>query len=423
MRWPMNRKYLLGFQAQGADSRPNKEALRYDGKPFEYWRDYMRTELKAERRIDAVRALAAFGVRGHAQSAATAIVDAIKDYGEDAYDGDAKDATPDQKLMQTAVEAIVKIGPPGFDIVLRKAKDGNVRRFAKEVYKHPFRDRRVNVLSTTAVRILLENLRVDDLEIRTFAGVLLGEAICDYPPSKDNVLTVLQAETDKARLVHSMIELLLDERKFDDYLVHLTKTFGSQGKAAAAALVKARLRGDSIDDGTFQAIGVEAKELIPDITEGLKDQKVEVRTRAAEWLAELGAEAKRASPALLQGLQDGPKKSRTSESPRSSLGTVTASWSSVKSSNEEENAWLAELAALRRMGAETRKLMPSLIRVVADCKRTCGCRIAVADALGEMGAAARDALPVLREAAKAPEAALREAAATAITKIEGTEQK
>lgn len=31
-----------------AENVVDKNALRYDGKPFEYWRTYMRTELKAE---------------------------------------------------------------------------------------------------------------------------------------------------------------------------------------------------------------------------------------------------------------------------------------------------------------------------------------------------------------------------------------
>ena len=53
------------FVSQGWGQEPSggPEGLRYDGKPFEYWHHYMRTELKSERRVEAIRALAAFGVR------------------------------------------------------------------------------------------------------------------------------------------------------------------------------------------------------------------------------------------------------------------------------------------------------------------------------------------------------------------------
>ena len=233
---------LLGFQGRARIHRPTRKHFVTMASRLNTGATDMRTELKAERRSDAFRALAAFGVRGHAESAATAIVEAIKEYGEDAYGGDAKDATPDQKLIQTAIEAVVKIGPAAFDIVLRNSKDANVRRFAKEVYINPFADKRVNVLSASAVRTLLEHMQAEDLKIREFAGDLLGEAIRDYPPSKDNALTVLQEQKDTGRLVRSLIEVLLDEKKFSYYQLNVIETFGPRAKATASALVKARLR-------------------------------------------------------------------------------------------------------------------------------------------------------------------------------------
>lgn len=42
-------------QANPPARKPTKkEDLRYDGKSFDYWCNYLTTELKAERRIDAV---------------------------------------------------------------------------------------------------------------------------------------------------------------------------------------------------------------------------------------------------------------------------------------------------------------------------------------------------------------------------------
>jgi hypothetical protein len=45
------------------------KTMLYDGNPFEYWRYYCQTELKPEQRIEAMRALAAFGVQGHPTAA------------------------------------------------------------------------------------------------------------------------------------------------------------------------------------------------------------------------------------------------------------------------------------------------------------------------------------------------------------------
>ena len=52
-------------------------------------RSFPRTELKAERCIDAVRAMAAFGVRGYGREATAVIVELLKEYDNDkeAQDG------------------------------------------------------------------------------------------------------------------------------------------------------------------------------------------------------------------------------------------------------------------------------------------------------------------------------------------------
>lgn len=455
MRWYMYRGCpiiivsffcLFGLEAGGADAPADKESLRYDGKSFEYWRIYLRTELKAERRIDAIRALAAFGARGHAQSAVSAIVDAVKDYGENAYDGDADHLSLDQKVIEAAKEAIDKIGPVGFEIVLRNVKDANICLFAAELYSHPFKRRRENFLSPTAVRTLLDYVQGGDTGTAGFAVEMLGHAIDHNPASKANTVAVLRAEKDTARLVRALIKLLSAEDW--EYIGTVLESLGPRAKAATAAMIEARLQGKNLSDGNFQAIGVEAKELMPNIIEGLKSQESEVRRRAAGWLAEIGVKAEPALPVLLQGLNEGPKKKAANAESRveyaettyssakerlrressTSMGIRGATYApspdeKYQPSDEEEDAWLAELGALRRLGTDPGKLMPSLVHVVADRARTCGCRITVADALGEMGPSARDALPALREAAKAPEAPLRKAAAAAIAKIEAKEQK
>ena len=135
--------------------------------------------------------------------------------------------------------------------------------------------------------------------------------------------------------------------------------------------------------------------MVPDIIEGLKSQKTEVRTRAAGWLAELGSTAKPALPALLQGLQSGPKKKTNSETRHTSSAIIASTGGSSGMIDEEESAWLAELDALRRISAEPRKLIPLLVRVVADRTRPPICRTAAANILREFGVQAKEAAPVL----------------------------
>ena len=54
--------------------------LLYDGKTFDEWRNLWKTELKTEKRIECIKALAAFGRAGKGQEAAEAILDVAAEY-------------------------------------------------------------------------------------------------------------------------------------------------------------------------------------------------------------------------------------------------------------------------------------------------------------------------------------------------------
>lgn len=61
-------------------AKANRANLRYDGKSFDQWRDIWRNELSTERRLEAVKALAAFGAAGYGKEAAEVILDIVKQY-------------------------------------------------------------------------------------------------------------------------------------------------------------------------------------------------------------------------------------------------------------------------------------------------------------------------------------------------------
>jgi hypothetical protein len=77
----------------------NKEDLRYDGKTFAYWQTYLHTELKAELRVEALRALGAFGANGYAEEAAVTVLEVMK-------------IDQDNRIVVAAQEALQTIGAP-----------------------------------------------------------------------------------------------------------------------------------------------------------------------------------------------------------------------------------------------------------------------------------------------------------------------
>ena len=419
---------LLGLPAADAD----KDALRYDGKPFEYWQTYMRTELKSERRIEGLRALAAFGARGHAEEAAKAIVEVVKDYGEDAYNDDAERATPDQKVILAAKAAVFKIGPAAYEVVLRNAKNDRLRIFADAFVPKNWANNPYEILlSTSSVTILLDYIQGEQGDVQDFAVTVLSRAIHQWPRSKEIFQEILREKKDTEALAHRLMALL--ETKSSPDSVHILKAMGPSAKPATKVLVKARLRGDFNDEAVFQAIGVETVSLLPEIQEGLKSDEGEIRQRAASWIGSMGTKAKAALPALLQEVKDGPKKelkaektssapegfSRTDASVRVDDGGCTSVRVDDGGCTYEERAWLGALDAAIAVGADRSQLVPSMIRIVGDRTRGYDCRLTVAKKLEEFGKQAKEAVPILvtRISDESEKPTIRSQALTAIEAI------
>jgi beta-lactamase regulating signal transducer with metallopeptidase domain len=81
---------------------PNDKPIRlYDGRTFESWRSTWRNELSTEKRIEAVKALAAFAANGYDQEATQAILDVAGDYDWEIIDNDGEG-----KLLQTILDVL-----------------------------------------------------------------------------------------------------------------------------------------------------------------------------------------------------------------------------------------------------------------------------------------------------------------------------
>ncbi len=101
---------------------PARAAARYDGKSFAEWEVALRTELKAERRVEALQAMAAFGLNGYAREAAAAVLDLAQRPDLDADD------EADRPVLQKAVWALRRIGDPCVPVLLDALQAPNPMR-------------------------------------------------------------------------------------------------------------------------------------------------------------------------------------------------------------------------------------------------------------------------------------------------------
>jgi HEAT repeat protein len=296
---------VTGLPIRAGESSPDKEALRYDGKPFGYWRDYLRTELKAERRIEGIRAMAAFGTKGYAVSASRAILGVVDDYGGNPCDG----GSPDGKVVWEAAQGAQKIGSVFFDVLLENIKRPRLRRFAVELLVGPQAGSDFP-LSGSALQILIRKVQVKDADVRSFAVAVLGSAIAEEKTKKRVVKAVVRRSQTDA-VVRGLIQSLEDDTKPVAFRIApataMLAALGTSSNGAIPTLVKVHLRFPN-DWGKYQetlhCVGANSRILVPLITAALKDQKARIRINALMWLGELGPSARDALPALKKAMKD-----------------------------------------------------------------------------------------------------------------------
>jgi RNA polymerase sigma factor (sigma-70 family) len=191
---PLATKAAQVEELKPAKAPERNEKLRYDGKPFEYWADYVTNELKSERRIEAVRAMGAFGVRGYAKEGTTVIVNLLKEYNANTdiqpvlgpnVGGDK--LTHDQRVVQEASLALGKIGAPAVPILLKNLGSENVRSFAVLM----FRSGQLT-LPESSVPDLVRLVRGGKREIRNAALEILS-AYWSTPPEEAQVKAFVSA--------------------------------------------------------------------------------------------------------------------------------------------------------------------------------------------------------------------------------------
>lgn len=286
--------------AQVAD-KVAKEDLRYDGKDFAYWKNYWRTELKAERRIEAVRALGAFGVNGYGEEAARMIVELLQGYREVDFGVEYRNAveyrngefhlTAEQRLVQTSLENLDKLGTPVYAALAENLTKPRMDKVIEDFFHRS--GRRFQSPPSEAFPLFTMMLADERAEIR---DVVFW---CLYHNCKEERVKKALATPKFANLVfHAALESVLTNKGAGDYLLKklgpsaapLTDSFVKALQDLKSKRDKAVAAPKEIDETikerfltiatVLEAIGPKAREAIPVLNEWSRDVSPEVQAAA-----------------------------------------------------------------------------------------------------------------------------------------------
>lgn len=282
-------------KCRGAENEPvEKAALRYDGKDLDWWKNQLRTELKPELRVEAIRAMSAFGANGYGDEAARAIIEVIKQY-------DTRSPDKDERIVTSAAErAFRKIGPAAVPVLVKAMSDpdSGIRRYSAGILRRLRPGKAVvptlvkaakdedpgvrqsavlavpanaeEAMREIAVEALIDALNDSDRETRRFAAQGLG-----------------QIGTSGTPAVPALISALTDEHH-------------SVRQDAVFALGRIRPNLKSAPKSVKDAVEKEDRQLVvPALAETLKDENRSVRQHAIEVLGSIGPTAIAAVPSLI----------------------------------------------------------------------------------------------------------------------------
>lgn len=195
----------------GTEKPDLRHTLRYDGKSFDQWQAELQTELKTERRIEAIRALEAFGRAGLAEEAAAAIKNALDQEAEQG------------QLSNSGYRALANLGPSGVAPLLDglKSDRASIRSAAAEAWSSNSAKARA---PEPVVAALIEATRDPDASVREQASGSLAS------------IARIQKE-HAGRVVQALVNRLDDE----DFRVR-TRAIERLGSLKAEAAVPALIK-------------------------------------------------------------------------------------------------------------------------------------------------------------------------------------
>jgi hypothetical protein len=272
-----------------ADPPVRKDALRYDDKTFDDWRHGWRTELKPERRTEAVQAFKTFAAHGYAREAARAIVDVMRHYDTFTIDG-----SPEGKLKSAAIESFESIdSADALDTLIEELKSGNAkgRLFSIRVlsqYGHNARP---------ALPALLEVIDDDDWRVRTMAISVVGS----IDPSAEGFVPALRkaVKDDNANVASTAIRALVTSIGMDAGYSSTWSRTASRGRGGMYGGIGGRPNASQRGNVHGPLSGT----YVPELVEAIQHADPGVRRQAIVALMALGSRAKDAVPALIDELR------------------------------------------------------------------------------------------------------------------------
>ena len=302
---------------------PKRRLMRYDGKDFTWWQQELHTELKAELRVEALKAMGAFGANGYGEEAAAAILRVMKVH-------DIASTYPDEQMVcQAADFALRKIGASATKSLIPavKSKDKNTRRFAALMLRRfpPSKDALPALIAATkdvdpgvrlyavpalekygaeAVPALIASLRDTEYDVSFSAAVVLAtmgqsvkgvvpkliaarEQICIARKNALEALRGMRPQPDPEIVIPTLIERLADEdRDVQEIAIAYVRDIGPRARQAVPALIKAfsKVYRDNrvLVVEALGEIGPEAKAAIPLIREAAtQDSDKDLRKAAS----------------------------------------------------------------------------------------------------------------------------------------------
>jgi HEAT repeat protein len=159
---------------------------------------------------------------------------------------------------------------------------------------------------------------------------------------------------------------------------------------------------------------------VGELIQQLKDKDEDVRYRAAKALEDRGDAAKPALAALSEAAQDqDPKVRYRAVKAISKIGANAAAVPALAEALKEDNPDIVYYAAksLEEVGADAKPAVPGLIKALQD-KRHQKSHYYVLKTLKNVGADAAEAVPAVKAVLQDPDQKVRDAAVSALRKIE-----
>jgi len=453
-----------------------KEDFRYDGKPFSYWQSYWKTELKAERRIDALWAMAAFGSRGYAREAVEVILEMLNEVSTESLaslekPSTEKPSTPDEKITEAIPRALEKMGADAAAILFEHLDNEKILFLSARVYS-PHSDQRAGRIGASAVPVLIEKIHAKREETSWLAASILscylneeaiansfreemkdqrkaralGRALAAFNPviGAESAVKILARIGPEARpALPLLVRASLGDEKSEAYgeLCRTAKRALKDLKPTSEELVSALAQAIDDPEATKKLIelGQPARAAIPALLKAanaaVRDREYdrsEARLAQIDALEKLGAEKKDilgAIQRLLMSTESGSFRQqalkrflRLDEDPASIVAVLRKVLERERpliilvSVAESEMAFDHEaIIALGKQGAAARSAVPVLLKTYEN--RNDDTRKLVIQTLGQIGPDAKTALPLLNQVLQGQNAELRRAAAQAIEAI------